>query len=111
VQHRPEHESFCDNPACQASAADLRLNRKIEKVSWVQSGVVLLQGPRLRHRPEHESFCEELTQICDYPGCEEQAYTEAKCRQCKVAMYCSKKHRSKHASAHESLCEELCALR
>jgi hypothetical protein len=63
--------------------------------------------------PEHESFCEELTRLCDCPGCEECAEVKIKCRGCKTATYCSKRYRDKHSSAHESsgVCEELRALR
>ena len=54
------------------------------------------------------AFCVELTQTCDYPGCEERA--EITCSECGVAAYCyGKKHMRRHRAAHESVCEELCA--
>ena len=59
------------------------------------------------HRLEHESFCDELTRLCDYPGCKRRALV--KCGRCKAATYCGERHRSKHSSAHEGLCEELCS--
>ncbi len=54
---------------------------------------------------------EELTRICDYRGCEYMAENNVRRQQCKVAMYCSKRHREKHKSANESRCEELCLYR
>jgi hypothetical protein len=53
----------------------------------------------------------ELTRICDHPGCQYMAENNIRCRQCKVAMYFSKRHREKHKSAHESRCKELCLYR
>jgi hypothetical protein len=50
----------------------------------------------------------ELTRICDYPGCQYMAENNVRRQQCKVAMYCSKRHRERHKSAHESRCKELC---
>ncbi len=96
----------CEHPACQVKAKD---GATLLKCAGCRVTLYCCKDHAVQHLPEHESFCEELTQICDYPGCEERG--EVKCRQCKVSMYCSKKHRSKHSSAHESLCEELSALR
>ena len=96
----------CEYPACGVKAKDGAI---LHKCAGCRVALYCCKDHAVQHLSEHESFCEELTLVCDYPGCEERG--EVKCRQCKVAMYCSKRHRSKHASAHESLCEELCALR
>jgi hypothetical protein len=64
----------------------------------------------VQHLDEHESLCDELTRICDYPKCKRPA-DRVRCRQCKVARYCSERHRTKHSSAHEGRCEELRSYR
>ena len=103
----------CDLPACQATAADLKLGERFKKCPACRTAIYCCKDHAVRHYPEHESLCKELTRICDYPECKERADIDIMCRQCKVATYCSKKHREKHSSAHEgqSRCEELRALR
>ena len=101
----------CDYPACQASAADLKLGERFKKCPACRVAIYCCKDHAVRHYVEHESLCEELTRICDLPSCKERADIDIMCRQCKVATYCSRKHREKHSSAHESRCEELCSWR
>jgi hypothetical protein len=101
----------CDLPACQASAADLKLGSRFAKCPGCRVAVYCCKAHAVLHYPEHKSLCDELTRICDHPKCKERADIDIKCRRCKVATYCSKRHRSKHMSAHEGRCEELCAFR
>ena len=97
----------CDYPACQVSAADLKLGERFKKCPDCRAAIYCCKDHAMRHTPEHESLCKELTRICDYPRCKERANIDIMCRQCKVATYCSRKHRTKHSSAHESRCDEL----
>jgi hypothetical protein len=101
----------CDLPACQASAADLKLGSRFAKCPGCRVAIYCCKDHAVQHMAEHESLCEELTRICDYPKCKKRADIDVRCRQCKVATYCNKKHRSKHSSAHESRCEELRSYR
>ena len=103
----------CYLPACQASAAELKLDERFKKCPGCRVAIYCCKDHAVQHYPEHESLRDELTRFCDYPKCKERADVDITCRRCKVATYCSKKHRSKHSSAHESsgVCEELCALR
>ncbi len=101
----------CDLPACQASAADLKLDERFKKCPGCRVAIYCCKDHAMQHLDEHESLCDELTRVCDYPKCKKRADIDIKCRRCKVATYCSKRHRSKHSSAHESRCEELCSLR
>ena len=101
----------CDYPACQASAADLKVGERFKKCPGCRVAIYCCRNHAMRHMPEHESLCKELTRICDYPSCKEGADIDIMCRQCKVATYCSRKHRSKHSAAHESRCDELCSWR
>jgi hypothetical protein len=96
----------CEHPACQVKAID---GATLHKCAGCRVALYCCKDHAVQHLPEHESFCEELTQVCDWPGCEERALV--KCRQCKVAMYCNQRHRAKHESAHDSLCEELRSYR
>ena len=110
VKDRQREVRQCEYPACQVKAKD---GATLIKCAGCRSALYCCKDHAVLHRPEHESFCNELTRVCDYPGCEEQAYTSVMCPRCKVASYCSKKHREKHSSAHESsgVCEELRAMR
>jgi hypothetical protein len=101
----------CDLPACQASAADLKLGSRFAKCPGCRVAIYCCKAHAVQHMAEHESLCRELTRICDQSGCKKRADVDVRCRQCKVATYCSKRHRDKHASAHESRCEELCSYK
>jgi hypothetical protein len=63
------------------------------------------------HRPKHESPCDELTRICDHPTCKKRADSYVRCRRCKVATYCNKRHKSKPSAAHEERREDLRVFR
>ena len=107
---RQREVRLCEYTPCQVKAKD---GATLLKCAGCRSALYCCKDHAVLHRPEHESLCEELTRLCDCPGCEERAEVNITCRRCKVATYCSKRHREKNSSAHESsgVCEELRALR
>ena len=110
VKDRHRAVRQCEYPACQVKAKD---GATLIKCAGCRSALYCCKDHAVLHRPDHESLCNELTRLCNYPGCEEQAFINAVCARCKVATYCSKNHREKHSSAHESsgVCEELRVMR
>ena len=98
----------CDLPSCNASAAELNIQR-LAKCPRCRCAIYCGQQHAMLHLDDHESLCEELQRICDLPECEERA--AIRCSECRVAAYCGTKHMRKHRAAHESVCRELCSLR
>ena len=94
----------CEYPACEVKAKD---GATLHKCPGCRVALYCDKSHAILHMLEHESFCDELTRLCDYPGCKRRALV--KCGRCKAATYCGERHRSKHSSAHEGLCEELCS--
>ena len=75
----------CDLPACQASAADLKLDERFKKCPGCRVAIYCCKDHAVQHLSEHESLCEELTRVCDYTKCTKRADIDIKCRRCKVA--------------------------
>ena len=90
----------CDYPACNASAADLNIER-LSKCPRCRVGLYCGRDHAVQHLALHRSLCLELYRVCDHPGCERPA--DIKCELCNVATFCSERHVSKHKRA----CREL----
>ena len=104
AKERQREVRQCEYPACEVKAKD---GATLHKCPGCRVALYCDKSHAILHMLEHESFCDELTRLCDYPGCKRRALV--KCGRCKAATYCGERHRSKHSSAHEGLCEELCS--
>ncbi len=79
----------CDYPACNASAADLNIER-LSKCPRFRVALYCGRDHAVQHLALHRSLCLELYRVCDHPGCERPA--AIKCELCKVATFCSERH-------------------